>query len=363
MLFPSVVFLAVFAPLFLVCYFALPWRNLTFFLFSLGFFYWGENKYIGVLLAFVAINYLFGLLVGRAERPERRRLFLGLGVGANLSLLFYYKYFAFALTQVLPDLFGVSRGRGARAAPAAGHLLLHLPRHLLPDRRLPQGGHLLGLAAQRRPVHHHVPAHGGRTDRPLPHHCQGAGAAVHHRRPHRLRPAPVRHRPGPEDAHCQQPGRSGGSGVRPARRGAGRGGRLDRHRGLHPADLFRLLRLLVHGHRHRRDPRLPPAAQLPLPLLQPVDHRVLAALAYFAVHLVPRLPVHPAGRQPARPGAHPGQPVRGLPALRPVARSGLHLYPLGRVPRTAAHCRAARFCPGAGADRRACCAMSTPWGR
>ena len=82
MLFPSVVFLAVFAPLFLVCYFALPWRNLTFFLFSLGFFYWGEHKYIGVLLAFVAINYLFGLLVGRAERPERRRLFLGLGVGA-----------------------------------------------------------------------------------------------------------------------------------------------------------------------------------------------------------------------------------------------------------------------------------------
>ena len=62
MLFPSVVFLAVFAPLFLVCYFALPWRNLTFFLFSLGFFYWGEHKYIGVLLAFVAINYLFGLI-------------------------------------------------------------------------------------------------------------------------------------------------------------------------------------------------------------------------------------------------------------------------------------------------------------
>ena len=110
MLFPSVVFLAVFAPLFLVCYFALPWRNLTFFLFSLGFFYWGEHKYIGVLLAFVAINYLFGLLVGRAERPERRKLLLGLGIGANLTLLFYYKYFAFALTQVLPDLFGVSLG-------------------------------------------------------------------------------------------------------------------------------------------------------------------------------------------------------------------------------------------------------------
>ncbi len=53
------------------------------FLFSLAFFYWGEHKYIGVLLAFVAINYLFGLLVGRAEQPERRKLFLGLGIAAN----------------------------------------------------------------------------------------------------------------------------------------------------------------------------------------------------------------------------------------------------------------------------------------
>ena len=110
MLFPSVVFLAVFAPLFLVCYFALPWRNLTFFLFSLAFFYWGEHKYIGVLLAFVAINYLFGLLVGRATLPDRRKLFLGLGIAANCALLFYYKYFAFAMTQVLPDVFGMQVG-------------------------------------------------------------------------------------------------------------------------------------------------------------------------------------------------------------------------------------------------------------
>ena len=47
--------------------------------------------------------------------------------------------------------------------------------------------------------------------------------------------------------------------------------------------------------------RLP--RELQLSLLGPVDHRVLAALAHLAVDLVPRLPVHSAGRQPPRPGA------------------------------------------------------------
>ena len=87
MLFPSVIFLSFFAPLFLCCYFLLPWRNVTFFLFSMLFFFWGEHKYIGVLLAFIAINWLFGLLVGRDALPKRRRLFLALGIAANCGLL------------------------------------------------------------------------------------------------------------------------------------------------------------------------------------------------------------------------------------------------------------------------------------
>lgn len=107
MLFPSVIFLSFFAPLFLCCYFLLPWRNVTFFLFSMLFFFWGEHKYIGVLLAFIAINWLFGLLVGRDALPKRRRLFLALGIAANCGLLLYYKYFTFAVTRLLPDLLGV----------------------------------------------------------------------------------------------------------------------------------------------------------------------------------------------------------------------------------------------------------------
>ncbi len=107
MLFPSVVFLAYFAPLFLCAYFLLPWKNLTFLLFSLAFFFWGETKYTGILLAYVAINYIFGLLVGKSRSSSQRKWALAFGVAANCGMLAYYKYFAFFLQAVLPDLFGI----------------------------------------------------------------------------------------------------------------------------------------------------------------------------------------------------------------------------------------------------------------
>ena len=110
MLFPSIVFLSFFAPIFLAVYFFLPWKNLTFFLFSLLFFYWGETKFTSILLAFILINYIFGLLIGRAPSRSLRQCALALGVAANCSLLFYYKYFFFLLNTVLPDLFHLESG-------------------------------------------------------------------------------------------------------------------------------------------------------------------------------------------------------------------------------------------------------------
>lgn len=107
MTFPSVVFLACFAPLFLIFYFTLPWKNLIFILFSLVFFYWGETKYIGVLFAYIAINYVFGRLVGTNRLTSRGKGCLALGVVANCSLLFYYKYYYFLLSDVFPDLFSI----------------------------------------------------------------------------------------------------------------------------------------------------------------------------------------------------------------------------------------------------------------
>jgi D-alanyl-lipoteichoic acid acyltransferase DltB (MBOAT superfamily) len=55
-----------------------------------------------------------------------------------------------------------------------------------------------------------------------------------------------------------------------------------------------------HGDRHRPAVWLPLSAELQLPLPRRISHRVLAALAYVAVILVTRLPLHPARRQPGR---------------------------------------------------------------
>ena len=46
------------------------------------------------------------------------------------------------------------------------------------------------------------------------------------------------------------------------------------------------------------------------PYISKSDHGILAALAYIARHLVPRICLYPAGRQPARPG--PADPLNLL---------------------------------------------------
>ena len=62
-------------------------------------------------------------------------------------------------------------------------------------------------------------------------------------------------------------------------------------------------------------------------------HGVLAPLAHLAVDLVPRLPLHPARRQPRQPGASLREPGHGVLSVRPLARRQLELRDLGPVAR------------------------------
>ena len=75
--------------------------------------------------------------------------------------------------------------------------------------------------------------------------------------------------------------------------------------------------------------------KLQLPLRRHLHHGLLAALAHLALALVPRLPLHPPRRQPARQMAHGGQQGRGVRPLRALARGQHDLRPLGRVARAA----------------------------
>src|SRR3990167_8738760 len=99
--------------------------------------------------------------------------------------------------------------------------------------------------------------------------------------------------------------------------------------GLHPANLFRFLRLHRYGTGYRADVRHPPANQLQLALQGDQHHRILAVLAYDAVALPARLSVYSAGRQPQRRVAPLPEPDDYDAARRAVAWCRLDLRDLG----------------------------------
>ena len=112
MVFSSLMFLFVYLPVTLAVYYLAPLRarNLVLLLVSLLFYGWGEPVYIAVMVASVAINYAFGLLVEkyRADDKKARRIVLS-SVLFNLALLFFFKYFDFAVENLrrVPALSGL----------------------------------------------------------------------------------------------------------------------------------------------------------------------------------------------------------------------------------------------------------------
>lgn len=111
MYFSSMTFLWVFLPVTLILYliterfgknFA---GNMILLLASLVFYAWGEPVYIFLLLFSVAMNYVFGRLLGR-ENAQNRKLILALGVALNIGLLGFFKYlnfFAVYLNRILGE--------------------------------------------------------------------------------------------------------------------------------------------------------------------------------------------------------------------------------------------------------------------
>ncbi|MFJ3463840.1 MBOAT family O-acyltransferase [Achromobacter spanius] len=109
MLFNSYLFLFIFLPVTLAAYYALGrlnvrlaalWLCLT----SLVFYGWWNPQFVVLLAGSIAFNYLVSQLILRnAARPRLQGLIVGLGVGADLALLFHYKYFV-TLLNFLNDL-------------------------------------------------------------------------------------------------------------------------------------------------------------------------------------------------------------------------------------------------------------------
>ena len=127
MAFSSITFLFLFLPLALGAYYlslapnlagrrsplGMRFANFSLLLFSLVFYFWGENFLIWIVIASTTIDYVCGLLIsGRLKTGERpaldplsprtrlQQLGLALSIVSNLAFLGYFKYLNFAIDSV-----------------------------------------------------------------------------------------------------------------------------------------------------------------------------------------------------------------------------------------------------------------------
>ncbi len=102
MLFSSIPFLFYFLPIVLVLYFAAPkvGKNMVLLLASLFFYWWGEPRYVLLMIFTIVFSYGCGLLIDRFRGRALSKVFLGVSVVGELAVLGYFKYADFFLDSV-----------------------------------------------------------------------------------------------------------------------------------------------------------------------------------------------------------------------------------------------------------------------
>ncbi len=108
MVFSSTMFLFLFMPVVLLGHSIIrkELRNVFLLLMSLGFYAYGEPKFVFVMIASCIVNYVSAYLIAKFERVLiLKRLFLVCSLLCNLGILFYYKYFNFVISNI-NGLFG-----------------------------------------------------------------------------------------------------------------------------------------------------------------------------------------------------------------------------------------------------------------
>ena len=112
MLFSSMTFIYVFLPVVCSIYLLVrnELKNHVLLIASLVFYAWGEPKYLAIMIATILINYIFAILIEKADKDVKKetflaifinkKLFLTLCITANLSILCYFKYFNFLAENI-----------------------------------------------------------------------------------------------------------------------------------------------------------------------------------------------------------------------------------------------------------------------
>ena len=98
MLFTSISFLYYFLPLVLIIYFIVPkkYKNLILFIFSLIFYFYGEPKYIFLMILEILIAYIGAILIDKYK--SKKILILTLFI--HIILLIIFKYTSFLITNI-----------------------------------------------------------------------------------------------------------------------------------------------------------------------------------------------------------------------------------------------------------------------
>lgn len=103
MVFSSVVFLFLFLPLFLLVYYAVPFKlkSYVILLGSYIFYGWWRLDFLILLMVISASNFYLGEKIFKGSDEVRRKIYLGLAIAANLSILFYFKYLNFFIRDIV----------------------------------------------------------------------------------------------------------------------------------------------------------------------------------------------------------------------------------------------------------------------
>ncbi len=117
MLFSSLTFLFVFLPVVMFGYYLMPAKakNIWLLIASLFFYFYGEPKYLILMIAVICVSYVFGLLTEKSSGKSRKAALIA-SVIINLSALIFFKYTDFFIRTV-NSVFGSDIGLLSLALP------------------------------------------------------------------------------------------------------------------------------------------------------------------------------------------------------------------------------------------------------
>lgn len=123
MIFSSPLFIFYFLPIVFFLYYdfykSIYVQNAILLLSSLIFYFWGEKEYTIIVIISTLLNYGIGQLLNLVNRDKLKSFVLLSGVGINLAILCYFKYYNFIINEILVRL--------SLAQPLPETSLIHLP--------------------------------------------------------------------------------------------------------------------------------------------------------------------------------------------------------------------------------------------